>query len=188
MRLFSYIDWADDECIGLLGNDRVVPIGHRWEFPPERVPEWAERFAALAGAQGLKRSTLRPTAAVTDPGKIVCVGLNYRDHAAEGGRLPPDRPLLFAKFANAIVADGEPVVRPEGTHALDLEVELGLVIGSPARRVAVADALQHVAGYVVVNDISARDWQGVPPMHAPGVAVGRTHHITHEMRRSMPQP
>ena len=98
------------------------------------------------------------------PGKIVCVGLNYRDHVAEGaGREAPERPLLFSKFANAVVADGEPIVRPEGTHALDLEVELGVVIGRRARRVAAGDAMDHVAGYVVVNDVSARDWQGSPP-------------------------
>jgi 2,4-diketo-3-deoxy-L-fuconate hydrolase len=96
------------------------------------------------------------------PGKIVCVGLNYRDHVAEGGRPGPERPILFAKFSNAVIGDGEPIVRPEGTHALDLEVELGVVIGKEARRVRAADALQHVAGYVVVNDVSARDWQGVP--------------------------
>jgi 2-keto-4-pentenoate hydratase/2-oxohepta-3-ene-1,7-dioic acid hydratase in catechol pathway len=95
------------------------------------------------------------------PGKIVCVGLNYRAHAAEGGRGAPDRPLLFAKFANTVIADGEPIVRPEGTRALDLEVELGVVIGRRAHRVPVESATEHVAGYVVVNDVSARDWQGV---------------------------
>ena len=94
--------------------------------------------------------------------KIVCVGLNYADHVKEGGRAAPDRPLLFAKFPNAIIGDGQPIVRPEGTHALDLEVELGVVIGRQARRVAVEDAMDHVAGYVVVNDVSARDWQGTP--------------------------
>jgi 2-keto-4-pentenoate hydratase/2-oxohepta-3-ene-1,7-dioic acid hydratase in catechol pathway len=95
------------------------------------------------------------------PGKIICVGLNYRDHVAEGaGREVPTRPLLFAKFASAVIGDGEPIVRPEGTHALDLEVELGVVIGQRARRVPVARAMDCVAGYVVVNDVSARDWQG----------------------------
>jgi 2-keto-4-pentenoate hydratase/2-oxohepta-3-ene-1,7-dioic acid hydratase in catechol pathway len=95
------------------------------------------------------------------PGKIICVGLNYRDHVAEGaGREAPEWPLLFAKFSNAVIGDGDPIVRPEGTHALDLEVELGVVIGRQARRVAEADAMDHVAGYVVVNDVSARDWQG----------------------------
>jgi len=105
---------------------------------------------------------LTPAAAVARPGKIVCVGLNYQDHVAEGGRPGPDRPLLFSKFANTVIADGEPIVRPEGTHALDLEVELGVVIAKQARRVSTGDAMDHVAGYVVVNDVSARDWQGIP--------------------------
>jgi 2-keto-4-pentenoate hydratase/2-oxohepta-3-ene-1,7-dioic acid hydratase in catechol pathway len=99
--------------------------------------------------------------AIPPPGKIVCVGLNYGDHVAEGaGREAPEWPLLFAKFSNAVIGDGDAIVRPEGTHALDLEVELGVVIGRRARRVSVADAPGHVAGYVVVNDVSARDWQG----------------------------
>ena len=115
----------------------------------------------LAGAKGLQRSALKLLAPI-EAGRIVCVGLNYADHVAEGGRPAPERPILFAKFDNAIVADGEPIVRPEGTHALDLEVELGVVIGRRARRVKAADAMDHVAGYIVVNDVSARDWQGIP--------------------------
>ncbi|MGZ9159894.1 MAG: fumarylacetoacetate hydrolase family protein [Candidatus Limnocylindrales bacterium] len=113
-------------------------------------------------------STGRPGPAVPRPGKIVCVGLNYREHAAEGGREPPQRPLLFAKFSNTVIADGEPIIRPEGTHALDLEVELGVVIGRTAQRVSRAEAMDHVAGYVVVNDVSARDWQGNPQALQPG--------------------
>ena len=99
----------------------------------------------------------------------MCVGQNYRDHVSEGAsRDIPMWPLLFSKFANAVIGDGEAIVRPEGTRALDLEVELGVVIGRRARRVAVANALDHVAGYVVVNDISARDWQGSKPALAEG--------------------
>lgn len=105
---------------------------------------------------------LTPDAPYRRPGKIVCVGLNYREHVAEGGRPAPDRPMLFSKHANAVIASGEPIVRPEGTHALDLEVELGVVIGRTARRVKAQDAMSHVSGYVVVNDVSARDWQGIP--------------------------
>ncbi|MEX1172123.1 MAG: fumarylacetoacetate hydrolase family protein [Chloroflexota bacterium] len=114
------------------------------------------------------RARLTPAPAIASPGKIVCVGLNYRAHAAEGGREAPPRPLLFAKFANTVVADGRPIVRPEGTLALDLEVELGVVIGRRARRVTADVAMDHVAGYVVVNDVSARDWQGTPAALRPG--------------------
>ena len=103
------------------------------------------------------------------PRTIVCVGLNYRDHVTEGAaRVAPDRPLLFAKLPGSVIGDGEAIVRPEGTHALDLEVELGVVIGRRARRVSVESAMAHVAGYVVVNDVSARDWQGSPPALAAG--------------------
>jgi 2-keto-4-pentenoate hydratase/2-oxohepta-3-ene-1,7-dioic acid hydratase in catechol pathway len=102
------------------------------------------------------------------PGKIVCVGLNYADHVREGGRPPPSRPILFAKFGNTVIGDGEPIVRPEGSHALDLEAEIGVVIGRQARRVSAERAIDHVAGYVVVNDVSARDWQGMPQALAEG--------------------
>jgi 2,4-diketo-3-deoxy-L-fuconate hydrolase len=104
---------------------------------------------------------MRQTPYVPRPGKIICVGLNYREHVAEGGRGLPGRPLLFAKFGNTVIGDGDPIVRPEGTRALDLEVELGVVIGATAHRVTENRALDHVAGYVVLNDVSARDWQGV---------------------------
>ncbi len=115
----------------------------------------------IEGRKAMPASSLVPAPAVPRPGKIVCVGLNYRDHVAEGGRPGPTRPLLFAKFSNTVIADREPIVRPPGTHALDLEVELGVVIGRRARRVTEDAAMDHVAGYVVVNDVSARDWQGV---------------------------
>ncbi|HEX5240540.1 MAG TPA: fumarylacetoacetate hydrolase family protein [Candidatus Limnocylindrales bacterium] len=111
---------------------------------------------------------LEPLPAIEFPGKIVCIGLNYRDHLAEQHLEIPDRPTLFAKFGNSIVGDGEPIVRPEGTHALDLEVELGVVVGRRARRVRADAAMEHVAGYVVLNDVSARDWQGNRAALGPG--------------------
>jgi 2-keto-4-pentenoate hydratase/2-oxohepta-3-ene-1,7-dioic acid hydratase in catechol pathway len=80
----------------------------------------------------------------------------------------PEWPLLFGKYGNAVIGDGDAIERPEGCHALDLEVELGVVIGTRARRVTEAQAMAHVAGYVVVNDVSARDWQGSKPALRPG--------------------
>jgi 2-keto-4-pentenoate hydratase/2-oxohepta-3-ene-1,7-dioic acid hydratase in catechol pathway len=166
MRLFAFRDPDEGPTLGLLGGERrVVPLP-AYSLTSELLHEdglVSIRRAAprLAGAIGHDRRRLTPMPAV-EPGKVVCVGLNYREHVAEGGRDPRSRPLLFSKFPNAVIADGEPIVRPEGTHALDLEVELGVVIGKTARRVSVDDAMDHVAGYVVVNDVSARDWQGVP--------------------------
>jgi len=172
MRLVSFFG-PEDSGTGLLVGDRVIPLidGTLADFDldPEALDELGRRAAALEGAAGLPVDELELIAPFPSPGKVVCVGLNYREHVTEGGgRSVPSRPLLFAKFGNAVIADGEPIIRPEGTHALDLEVELGVVIGSIAQRVDREDALDHVAGYVVVNDVSARDWQGVPEALAEG--------------------
>jgi 2-keto-4-pentenoate hydratase/2-oxohepta-3-ene-1,7-dioic acid hydratase in catechol pathway len=173
MRLVAFADPDDGPALGLAtAAGRVVPL-HAYDLLSELLQEddladVRRQSERLAGAVGLDGATLRPLAAIA-PGKVVCVGLNYRDHVAEGaGREAPAWPLLFAKFATAVVGDGEAIVRPEGTHALDFEVELGVVIGRRARRVAVEDALDHVAGYVVVNDVSARDWQGTKAALAEG--------------------
>jgi 2-keto-4-pentenoate hydratase/2-oxohepta-3-ene-1,7-dioic acid hydratase in catechol pathway len=96
---------------------------------------------------------------IARPGKIVCVGLNYRDHAEEQGIEVPPRPLLFAKWPSAVIGPGEPIVLPSLSREVDYEAELGVVIGARARAVAADDALDVVAGYVCVNDVTARDLQ-----------------------------
>jgi 2-keto-4-pentenoate hydratase/2-oxohepta-3-ene-1,7-dioic acid hydratase in catechol pathway len=93
------------------------------------------------------------------PGKIVCVGLNYRDHASESAMELPSAPLLFAKWPNGLIGPGEPIILPHQTAEVDYEAELGVIIGEPARRVSAERALEHVAGYVCANDVSARDIQ-----------------------------
>jgi 2,4-didehydro-3-deoxy-L-rhamnonate hydrolase len=91
--------------------------------------------------------------------KFVCVGLNYKDHAAEAKMALPTEPILFMKTANALTGPNDPVVLPRGSAKGDWEVELGVVIGTRARYVSEADALSHVAGYCVVNDVSERAFQ-----------------------------
>jgi 2-keto-4-pentenoate hydratase/2-oxohepta-3-ene-1,7-dioic acid hydratase in catechol pathway len=98
-------------------------------------------------------------APIVDPGKFICIGLNYRDHAEETGNAIPKEPPIFAKWPNAIIDPGEPILRPRGSSALDWEVELGVVIGRPARYVSREQALDYVWGYTIVNDASARDFQ-----------------------------
>jgi 2-keto-4-pentenoate hydratase/2-oxohepta-3-ene-1,7-dioic acid hydratase in catechol pathway len=93
------------------------------------------------------------------PGKIICVGLNYRDHAEEQGAALPEAPLLFAKWQNALIGPGEPIVIPPIVTRCDYEAELGVVIGSRVRDVSPENALDAVAGYICVNDVSARDLQ-----------------------------
>jgi 2-keto-4-pentenoate hydratase/2-oxohepta-3-ene-1,7-dioic acid hydratase in catechol pathway len=93
------------------------------------------------------------------PQKIVCIGLNYRDHAEEQGTELPERPLLFAKWPNTLIPSGDPIRIPSISEKVDYEAELGVVIGRRAARVSADDALDHVAGYVVANDVSGRDLQ-----------------------------
>ncbi len=181
MRLVAYLDDLGLPVGGVLLDGRVLTLdllaehaGLREELAlldprgllaeDEDLAETREAVAR-ARAQGLTGvpAASLPPAAPLDPGKIICVGQNYAGHLQEQGLPLPARPMLFAKFANAVVADGEPVIHPDTTHALDLEAELGFVIGRRARRVAATDALAHVVGYLVANDISARDLQGSKP-------------------------
>jgi 2-keto-4-pentenoate hydratase/2-oxohepta-3-ene-1,7-dioic acid hydratase in catechol pathway len=96
---------------------------------------------------------------VADIGKLICVGLNYSDHAAESGMAVPAEPVLFMKATSSIIGCNDPVVLPRDSVKSDWEVELGVVIGKRARYVDVADALDYVAGYCVVNDLSEREYQ-----------------------------
>jgi 2-keto-4-pentenoate hydratase/2-oxohepta-3-ene-1,7-dioic acid hydratase in catechol pathway len=96
---------------------------------------------------------------IARPGKIVCVGLNYLDHAQAGGMELPKAPLLFSKWPNTLIGDGDAIVLPPEATEVDYEAELGVVIGTTAKRVGEADALDHVEGYICLNDVSARDMQ-----------------------------
>jgi 5-carboxymethyl-2-hydroxymuconate isomerase len=105
-------------------------------------------------------SPSRLLAPLPRPGKIVAIGLNYMDHARERGVEPPKQPLIFAKFTSSVTGPGAPIRwDPTLTEKVDYEVELGVVIGSEARNVSEADALSHVFGYTVLNDVTARDMQ-----------------------------
>ncbi|TYP88971.1 fumarylacetoacetate hydrolase family protein [Blastococcus xanthinilyticus] len=117
------------------------------------------RRAADSASDVVRLDQLRLAPAVPDAGKIICVGLNYRKHAAEGGMPVPDRPIYFAKYANSLAASGEPVVIPAVTAKADYEVELVAVIGQRARNVDEDRALEHVFGYATGNDLSVRELQ-----------------------------
>ncbi len=120
--------------------------------------EDAVRAGRLQWVSHLLRE-VRLHAPMHDPEKLICIGLNYKDHAAEAGLQPPKDPPLFAKWPNAILDSGEPILRPRGCQQLDYEVELGVVIGRTARYVSEADALDYVFGYTIIHDVSARDFQ-----------------------------
>jgi len=106
-----------------------------------------------------KRSEAYWLAPVPRPGKLICIGLNYRDHAAESNMAIPERPVVFSKFTTAVIAPGEPVILPITSTQVDYEAELAVVIGRRAKNVSVDRALHYVLGYTVFNDVSARDFQ-----------------------------
>src|SRR5271165_7509453 len=96
---------------------------------------------------------------VTRPGKVLCVGLNYRAHILETGRELPEYPTLFAKFADTLMGPGDDLVLPSVSERVDWEVELGVIIGQPVYRATPEQAAAAIAGYTVINDVSMRDWQ-----------------------------
>ena len=104
-------------------------------------------------------SAVRVRAPIPAPGKILCIGRNYREHAAEEGAAIPEEPLVFAKFANTIIGPDDEIVRPPTTRELDYEAELVVVIGTAGKHIPPAHALDHVAGYTIGHDVSARDLQ-----------------------------
>ncbi len=111
-------------------------------------------------------------APIVDPQKIICLGLNYRDHAEETGQDIPAAPMWFAKFANSLIGSGQDIVIPAAhPEYVDYEAELALVIGRPARNVEAKDALSHIAGAMPFNDVSARDLQVQNPLWTSGKAI-----------------
>ena len=118
-----------------------------------------QTLAAASPAQGLDFAALQLLAPLPRPGKIICIGQNYLAHAHESNAAAPPAPIIFAKFANTVIGPGAPIVIPTAVREPDYEGELGVVIGRRSRNVAESEALHCVAGYLPLNDVSARDWQ-----------------------------
>ena len=108
---------------------------------------------------GVPQNDLRLGPCVGQVGKFICIGLNYADHAAESGMAIPPEPVIFSKWTSAIIGPDDDVQIPHGSAKTDWEVELGIIIGKPGRRISEHDALSHVAGYCVINDVSEREFQ-----------------------------
>jgi 2,4-diketo-3-deoxy-L-fuconate hydrolase len=128
------------------------------------APETLARLALLEVEQlptvpGVPQKDFRLGACVSGVGKFICIGLNYSDHAAESGMQVPPEPVVFSKWTSAITGPNDPLQIPPGSRKTDWEVELGVVIGKGGRYIDESDALSHVAGYCVVNDVSEREYQ-----------------------------
>lgn len=168
MRLASIITAAGPRAAVFTGD-------HYFEIyaSDPRMPETVRGLLAAgpaamrAVAQSIKSrlavsypaESVRLHAPIPNPSKIVCIGLNYRDHAIEGGKAIPTEPVVFAKFPNTLIGVGSPIVLPRISQKVDYEAELVVVIGARARHVDVDRAMSCVAGYTIGHDVSARDWQ-----------------------------
>ncbi len=174
MKLVSYRD-AKGDSFGVVTDGGIVDVGRAGDVPATSLREALEQgaldtirdFASGRKADAaLDNVTLLPP--VPDPQKIVCVGLNYAAHAAEGGREPPAYPALFPRYANTLVGHGQPIVRPKVSETLDYEGELAFVVGKTGRHIPKEKAYDHVAGYSCFNDGSIREWQRHTSQFLPG--------------------
>ncbi|MCP2338960.1 fumarylacetoacetate hydrolase family protein [Actinomadura rupiterrae] len=164
MRLVAYLDDHGSEALGRIENGTVRRLRGI-----DRIDRTTSTDALLA-AETEPASSAGPSAAgaaldgltllpVARPGKIFCVGLNYRSHVTETKRELPTYPVLFPKFASNLIGAGADIVLPPESEQVDYEAELAVVIGRPGRRIAREDALDHVLGYTICNDVTMRDFQ-----------------------------
>lgn len=146
MKLARYTGPTGEARFGAVEDGAIYDVG-------------ASPFEPRRGGKVAERADVRLLAPLAGPRKIVCVGLNYQDHAEEAGLAIPENPVLFAKFENSIVGPGDAIAIPSFAKEVDFEAELGVVIGKRASVVDSQDALEYVLGYTCVNDVSAREIQ-----------------------------
>ena len=170
MKLVSFLQ-EDQPRIGLVCGDQVIDLSQADPSLPrcmkallELGPDGLERVRACGDASpNLELASLKLLPPVNHPEKVVCVGVNYADHAAESGMETPSEPVIFNKFPTTLRAHGDDIVLSPLTSQVDYEAELVVVMGTGGKDIPKAQALQHVAGYTCGNDVSARDWQKGKP-------------------------
>ena len=150
--------WWNDEVIGLrdAGFTSIIQIINGGSDALDRVERW---IYSPPGGERFEAGSVSLLAPIPRPPKLICIGLNYRDHAAEGKNPIPDVPTIFAKFQTAITGHKHPIVLPKSSTKSDYEAELAVVIGKGGRHIAETDWRKHVFGYTITNDVSARDFQ-----------------------------
>ncbi len=140
---------------------------------PKLMAEIAAKLATTK-AKGHSLKTLVPRFPLARPGNVYCLGLNYAEHAKEGGHEVPTYPALFIRVRESLIAAGQPITRPKESERLDYEAELMIVIGKGGRRISEDNALDHVFGYTLFNDVSVRDYQRKTSQWTPGKNFDRT--------------
>lgn len=149
---------SGDRVVGLsgLGYDSVIAVIAGWESARADIEAYVRDSPTEASAELANVTLMAP---VPRPPKLICVGLNYRDHAIESKMELPKVPTIFNKFPNIVIGPNDPIVLPKNSKKPDYEAEFAFVIGKGGRHIAASNWQQHVFGYTIVNDVSARDWQ-----------------------------
>jgi acylpyruvate hydrolase len=155
---------APRDMIGILGrgDEWLKALGAVTRgFANELAGKKESRKTAPKAPKGLilPLSSVRLRAPIPRPGKITCVGMNYADHAREGGKEPPTAPIFFLKASSTVIGPNDPIVLPPNSDKVDYEAEFAVVLGKPGRRIPEENAYDYVAGYMILNDVSARDMQ-----------------------------
>lgn len=158
---------SDGAYAGLSAKDPKFP-GHLAELISAGQAALAKAHEALLTGRVIDLAKVQLVPPIARPGKVICVGLNYRDHSAESGFKQPDYPTLFGRFASGFIGHNQPMVRPKASVELDYEGELVAVIGKGGRHIPLSSALDHVAGYSIFNDGSIRDYQFKSPQWTVG--------------------
>ena len=165
MRYVSFRRPDGTPSFGRLDGDAIIELTGA---PSLKAALATGNLASLTEGERHNRNDIVLLPVIPDPAKILCVGLNYAEHVKETGREQKEHPAIFVRYADSLVADGQPMVKPSVTTRFDYEGELAVIIGKPAHKVARADAMAHVAGYACFNDGSARDWQRHNIQFTPG--------------------
>jgi acylpyruvate hydrolase len=152
---------------GLMATDRGYP-GHLDTSIRKGQPALVKAANALNAGHPIDLTRISRLPPLRAPEKVICVGLNYREHSAESGFKQPEYPTLFSRFNSSLIGDGAPIVRPRAPDKLDFEGELAAIIGKGGRNIPLADALDHVIGYSIFNDGSIRDYQFKTPQWTIG--------------------
>jgi 2-keto-4-pentenoate hydratase/2-oxohepta-3-ene-1,7-dioic acid hydratase in catechol pathway len=168
MKLLSFRRPDGTPTWGIAKGEGVIDLGHL--APGLKHALWARSsLAELAGRPADYRlGDVRYLPPIPDPEKILCVGLNYVSHIKEGGREPPPKPIIFARFANSQVGHGEKLIRPKASETYDYEGELAVVIATRCRHVPKDSAWNVIAGYACYNEGSVREWQRHSTQFIPG--------------------
>lgn len=177
MKLVSFTD-NNRPSYGVVKGNGVVDLGRRLGARGLTTLRQLIAADALSDAAKLAASEqpdfalegLQLAPVIPDPDKIICVGMNYRDHVAEVGRTVTEKPSLFARFAGSQVGHLQPMIKPKASEQFDYEGEIAVVIGKTGRHISEADALKHIAGYSCYNEGSIRDWQ----RHTTQFLAGKT--------------